>query len=144
VANTKDKEVIVSKIKIQQQKENKLNFEKKSLKDYSFQDKFYKLTRYAKSIKISHSKKYLFIGFGSRDRKMIESRRNSMWQMEDMETRENLSGLIRILSFPDLSVPVQINPHQFGVSKILINKGKIRSFVNWKMTRFCSRLERIT
>ena len=47
----------MSRIKIQQQKENKLNFEKKNLKDYSFEDKFFKLTRYVKTIKISHSKK---------------------------------------------------------------------------------------
>lgn len=123
MANTKDEEVIVSRIKIQQQKENKLNFEKKSLKDYSFEDKFYKLTRYVKAIKISHSKKYLFLGFGSRDRKMIESRRNSLWQMEDLESRTGQSGIIKILSFPDLEIPVEINPHQFGVSRILINKG---------------------
>jgi hypothetical protein len=67
VANTRDKEIILSKIKCQPQKENKLNFEKKNIKDYCFDDKIVKLEFYLKSLRLSNSGKVVIISTYSWD-----------------------------------------------------------------------------
>jgi WD40 repeat protein len=62
------------------------------------------------------------LGFGSRDKKVIESRRNSLWQMSETPNVANLAGILKVTSFPRLTESYQLNAHQFGVSKILVNK----------------------
>lgn len=57
MANTRKNEVIFSKIKSQPQKENNLNFEKKNVKDYCFEDQVVGLERYLAAVRISHSGK---------------------------------------------------------------------------------------
>ena len=42
--------------------------------------------------------------------------------MEENKSEQNLSGILKVLSFPRLSESFEINAHQFGVSFILVNK----------------------
>ena len=123
VVNTRDNEVIITKIKKQAPKENKLMIEQKSEKNYYFEDRVVKLDRYLKSITLTHSNKYLFLGFSPREKKFDEDRRQSTLMMEEDRTR-SLSGIMKVLSFPLIDQALEVNAHQYGVAKILVNRGK--------------------
>lgn len=79
----------------------------------------------------------MFLGFGNREKSIIESRRNSLWQMEESNDSLSLSGLVKVFNFPRLRDTFEINAHLFGVSMILVNKDDTMLFTVGQDNTIC-------